>query len=206
MPSKRENDMSKCRFHIAIIETSQILYEGIHAMLSASDAECSVVRCDSLDNLSELLHSKPLDIVIVDPLHIQNRLKEIKKIRKQFPKPVFIAISISLIDKDIQVVYDTLYSIYDSPEQIVSGLCRLVDHNHAVEDDENDETLSEREIEVLTLLLKGFSNKEIADSLNISVHTVVTHRKNITLKTGIRSQSGLTIYAISKKIVSMEDF
>ncbi|MEA4948797.1 MAG: LuxR C-terminal-related transcriptional regulator, partial [Petrimonas sp.] len=47
--------------------------------------------------------------------------------------------------------------------------------------------------------------KEIADSLNISIHTVVTHRKNITSKTGIRSQSGLTIYAISKRIISIED-
>jgi DNA-binding CsgD family transcriptional regulator len=48
-------------------------------------------------------------------------------------------------------------------------------------------------------------NKEIADQLHISVHTVVRHRKNITQKTGIRSQSGLTIYAISKKIIHLED-
>ena len=70
----------------------------------------------------------------------------------------------------------------------------------------DDESLSEREIEVLTGIVNGFSNKEIAESLNISVHTVVTHRKNITAKTGIRSQSGLTIYAISKEIISIDDF
>lgn len=56
--------------------------------------------------------------------------------------------------------------------------------------------LSSREIEVLTLLTKGLINKEIADKLNISLTTVITHRKNITEKLGIKSVSGLTIYAV----------
>jgi len=54
--------------------------------------------------------------------------------------------------------------------------------------------------------VKGFSNKEVADNLNISIHTVISHRKNISQKTGIKSQSGLTIYAISNKIILIEDF
>ncbi|ADV43170.1 transcriptional regulator, LuxR family [Bacteroides helcogenes P 36-108] len=56
--------------------------------------------------------------------------------------------------------------------------------------------LSAREIEVLVLVTKGFINKEIADKLNISLTTVISHRKNITEKLGIKSVSGLTIYAI----------
>lgn len=56
--------------------------------------------------------------------------------------------------------------------------------------------LSAREIEVLVLLTRGFINKEIADKLNISITTVITHRKNITEKLGIKSLSGLTIYAV----------
>ncbi len=56
--------------------------------------------------------------------------------------------------------------------------------------------LSPREIEVLVLLVKGFINKEIADRLNISLTTVISHRKNITEKLGIKSLSGLTIYAV----------
>ena len=67
------------------------------------------------------------------------------------------------------------------------------------------DNLTRREIEVLTGLVNGMLNKEIAEALNISIHTVVRHRKNITAKTGIRSQSGLTIYAISKKIVEIDD-
>jgi DNA-binding CsgD family transcriptional regulator len=59
---------------------------------------------------------------------------------------------------------------------------------------------------VLKLLVQGSSNKEIADKLNISIHTVVSHRKNIIQKTGIKSQAGLTIYAISNKIISLDSF
>ena len=69
----------------------------------------------------------------------------------------------------------------------------------------NDDNLSERELDVLIQLVHGHSYKEIADSLNISIHTVVTHRKNITAKTGIRSPSGLAIYAISNNIIKIED-
>ena len=56
--------------------------------------------------------------------------------------------------------------------------------------------LSMREIEVLSLVARGFINKEIADKLNISLATVITHRKNITEKLGIKTVSGLTIYAV----------
>lgn len=61
-------------------------------------------------------------------------------------------------------------------------------------DTEHD--LSPREIEVLILITKGFINKEIADKLSISLTTVISHRKNITEKLGIKSASGLAVYAV----------
>ena len=65
------------------------------------------------------------------------------------------------------------------------------------------ETLSERERDVLVQIVKGLSNKEIADVLCISVHTVITHRKNITRKLNIHSTAGLTIYAIVNHLVDL---
>ena len=59
-----------------------------------------------------------------------------------------------------------------------------------------DPVLSSREIEVLVLIIKGLINKEIADKLHISLTTVISHRKNITEKLGIKSVAGLTIYAV----------
>lgn len=66
--------------------------------------------------------------------------------------------------------------------------------------------LSNREIEVLKLIVQGQLNKEIADKLNISINTVLSHRKNIISKTGIKTISGLTFYSISKGYVASGSF
>jgi len=68
--------------------------------------------------------------------------------------------------------------------------------NSKVFSENQDNELSSREVDVLKCVALGMSNKEIADKLYISIHTVITHRKNITAKLDIKSTSGLTIYAI----------
>ncbi|UKI45727.1 MAG: helix-turn-helix transcriptional regulator [Phocaeicola vulgatus] len=70
---------------------------------------------------------------------------------------------------------------------------------------EKGKGLSEREINVLQQIVKGYTNKEIADHLSISLNTVLTHRKNITAKLGIKTVSGLTFYAMMNGIVSVEE-
>jgi DNA-binding CsgD family transcriptional regulator len=64
--------------------------------------------------------------------------------------------------------------------------------------------LTDREIGVLKLVAHGMSNKDIGEKLFISIHTVISHRKNITEKLGIKSISGLTVYAILNKLVEPE--
>ena len=66
--------------------------------------------------------------------------------------------------------------------------------------------LSEREKEILVSVARGLSNKEIADERSISVNTVITHRKNITRKTGIRTVPGLTVYAILNNLIDINSF
>lgn len=70
---------------------------------------------------------------------------------------------------------------------------------------EGNKELSSREIDVLQLVVKGTINKEIADKLSISLNTVLTHRKNITAKLGIKTVSGLTFYAIMNGYISADD-
>lgn len=67
------------------------------------------------------------------------------------------------------------------------------------------ETLSTREKEIIACIAKGMSNKEIADSLNLSVHTITTHRRNLSAKLQIHSTAGLTIYAIVNKLINLQD-
>jgi DNA-binding NarL/FixJ family response regulator len=70
---------------------------------------------------------------------------------------------------------------------------------------ENNKGLSTRETDVLQLIVKGITNKEIADKLNISLNTVLSHRKNITSKLGIKTISGLTYYAIMNGLISADE-
>ena len=74
-----------------------------------------------------------------------------------------------------------------------------------VEGNGDTSQLSQREIEVMSLVVKGLINKEIADRLNLSLPTIVSHRKNVMAKLGVRSVSALTIYAVMHGYVDVND-
>lgn len=106
-----------------------------------------------------------------------------------------------------------ILNIYQAEEQLVKDILKLHQHAHhdgyPVKDmpptpPTTGHELSAREIEVLVLITKGLTNKEIADKLNIGLTTVITHRKNITEKLGIKSVSGLTIYAVMNGYVEAD--
>ena len=75
------------------------------------------------------------------------------------------------------------------------------DDDEEEEKENEQETLSQREKEIITCVVKGMTNKAIADQLYLSIHTVITHRRNIARKLQIHSPAGLTMYAIVNKLV-----
>ncbi len=85
----------------------------------------------------------------------------------------------------------------------IQQLQENISNEHDHQKEESDHQLTNRETEILRLIVKGYLNKEIADELNISHNTVLTHRKNIITKTGIKTVSGLTFYCIRKGLISM---
>lgn len=87
-------------------------------------------------------------------------------------------------------------------EDDIDTISRKINSYRAlVSDKKSNNQLSVREIELLKMVAQGLSNKQIADELFISIHTVITHRKNITSKLGIKSISGLTLYAALNNLV-----
>lgn len=95
-------------------------------------------------------------------------------------------------------------------EELVKTILRLEQHGHSggknlpeMPQVLKNKILTNREIEVLALLVQGYINKEIAAKLCISLTTVITHRKNITEKLGMKSVSALTIYAIMNGYVDI---
>jgi len=110
----------------------------------------------------------------------------------------------------LQLQPDSVYSnqrinLFDTPTLICYKVNEILNSFLSDQSKDTDAELTKREIEVLQLLTKGYSNKEIADQLFVSTHTVISHRKNISEKTGIKSASGLTMYAILKKIIDVSD-
>ncbi len=196
--------MSINRIHIAVMVYSDIIYEGLYTVLTQSELDCSVCKVASLEDFQEIIHSKHVDVLVTNPMQLVNRTKEVRRLRNGYPNLSIIGLNMGIIDNDLAPLLDDTFTIYDSVPHVLN---KIVKHSESNENKNGSYTdnLTEREIDVLTQLVHGLSNKEIADALNISIHTVVTHRKNISSKTGIRSQSGLTIYAISKKIISIDD-
>jgi DNA-binding CsgD family transcriptional regulator len=110
----------------------------------------------------------------------------------------------------LHLILDSEYTnhtinLFDTPTLICYKVNDILNSFISDQSKETDTELTKREIEVLQLLTKGHSNKEIADQLFVSTHTVISHRKNISEKTGIKSASGLTMYAILKKIIDVSE-
>ncbi|NDV64088.1 response regulator transcription factor [Bacteroides sp. 224] len=97
-----------------------------------------------------------------------------------------------------------ILNIFLPEQKMQTELARFFEEKKPLPTPEEEKELSAREIEVLVLVSKGYINKEIADKLNISLTTVITHRKNITEKLGIKSVSGLTMYAVMNGYVEAD--
>ena len=104
------------------------------------------------------------------------------------------------MDDETARQYDAVLSLYDSPADIIHKLRSAVSAPRDNASADGSE-LSSRERDILVCVAKGMINKEIADLYNISIHTVITHRRNITRKTGIKTVAGLTVYALLNNLI-----
>ena len=95
--------------------------------------------------------------------------------------------------------------IFDDLERLSKKISGLLNVPSEEEELESQDALSQREKEIVICVVKGMTNKEIAEKLFLSIHTVITHRRNISKKLQIHSAAGLTIYAIVNKLVTLND-
>ena len=146
----------------------------------------------------------------VDDQHIANKLSELKSlIIKYYPEK-----------EQNNLLSSALYDIFNTEHELathcaiedvillpaVRQLKKRTPKHTATEHISATEPLSDREKDVLVEVVKGLSNKEIADVLCISPHTVISHRKNISKKLQIHSTPGLTIYAIVNNLIDIESY
>ena len=191
---------------ILLAEPAPVVSEGLKGILQRSEISAHFSIVTSMDAIEGRLSSENLDIVIINPLFIQFDIRKMVLLKSQYRNILFIALQYAYFEPKVLDLFDTVIRVTDSYSAIVNTIKSLINDDRSEVQGVSQEILSERETEVLRLLATGMANKEIADKLNISINTVITHRKNISQKTGIKSVSGLTIFAVAQKIVSIENF
>ena len=188
--------MMNGRPRIAIVDSNTLAVLGLQQLLQNV---MPIITVDTFGSFAELEASNPdsyyhyfvaMDIVLMHRAFFsRNRHKT-------------IVLTLSLTDTSQLTEFHAL-CINQPERQLISQMLHLVQHAHGngrnlppMPQVLQQKILSDREIEVMALIVQGFINKEIADRLNIALSTVITHRKNIMDKLGMKSISALTIYAV----------
>ncbi|HOT13560.1 MAG TPA: LuxR C-terminal-related transcriptional regulator [Bacteroidales bacterium] len=190
--------------NIIVVETSSVLYEGLVQVISHAGMPLHIRQAGNIDDAEKFICAKPESLVIVNPAIIQHNVKSFQSLKNNWDKAHWMALVYLHYDQQVLGLFDGIISISDSPGTIISTIKKVLSSKHSQNTYISEDILSEREVEVLQLLAVGLSNKEIADKLSISINTVITHRKNISQKTGIKTVSGLTIYAVVNKYITLE--
>jgi len=197
--------MNSDQLKIAIVEPSVIIRSGISVALKRIPGyRIQPIEIISLDTVNHYLNIHKPDILIINPAFWG--YFDISKIKEETSnaKLKCLALVYSAIDTNLLRNYDDTLSIYDSVEQLKEKLDKLFD-SLMNKDTEEQSTLSAREKEIITCVVRGLTNKEIAQALFLSTHTVISHRRNIARKLEIHSTAGLTVYAIMNKLIEIDE-
>ena len=186
--------------HIAIITTDKLQIIGLHCLLTdyfppvivEAYSDFFEIKDKSVDNI-DYFFITPETLVAYADFFLPRKSKTIVMLRRNSDNgkaPTFNFITTE-----------------SSQETIIEQIEKVLTADNASANISSDANkgLSQREIDVLQLIVKGITNKEIADKLNISLNTVLTHRKNTTAKLVIKTVSGLTFYAIMNGLLSGDE-
>ncbi|MDF9829232.1 response regulator transcription factor [Parabacteroides sp. PF5-6] len=193
---------------IAIAEHSAVIRYGIEAILKRiTEYRMQFIEIANHEDLQEELRAHTPDILIINPAFPGSF--PITQLREETgcTHMKCIALIYSATNSHLLRAYDDQFNIYDTVEEIKLKLDRmhLPEKTETFDNEDEQQTLSSREKEIVVCVVKGMTNREIADKLFLSTHTVITHRRNIARKLQIHSASGLTIYAIVNKLVELSD-
>lgn len=183
------------RIDTLIVEPSEIVRTGLQRILTDDGSFSFLAPLSDAVNLEERVKALCPDLLIVNPTLLVPPIRsQLAAIQQLQPNMAIAALVYQYLDQDVLQLFRVSIDIREKRNRIAQLLKTEVDRVSSLDDDENYE-LSIREREVLVLVAQGLSSKQIADKLNISIHTVNSHRKNVTRKTGIRSVAGLAVYA-----------
>lgn len=200
---------NKLSLKIVVADTSVIIRSGVSAVLKRiPNLDVHPVEVTSAEALGNYANLHRPDMVIINPAF--DGWFNLPVFKGQHPRlegVKYVALLSSVTNNNVLKEYDERFSICDDLDIIaakLNGLMRTDEESDEEKESEAD-TLSQREKEIVTCIVKGMTNKAIAEQLFLSIHTVITHRRNIARKLQIHSSAGLTIYAIVNKLVELSD-
>lgn len=195
------------RIKFIIVEQSYLVRKGIASIINRIDHATVVKELEDLSGLNSAILKYQPDFVVLN-------LSLMEDLHKYRNSEVKINLETHGIGIDSGNVHSKsglpslrqIIGLNDERDHIYSKFQSLIDeilseHTSIIKQTE----LSDREKTILILVAKGMTNKEIAGKLFLSTHTVITHRKNITTKLGIKTISGLTVYAILNNFIKLSD-
>lgn len=193
-------------YRIAIADPSPIILTGLSVMLRELAEYDVVLKTNDVQTLAARLHVVNPDILIMNPVMMDySKRMMVRHLFEDLPNMKIVALASAFFDAQQLKQYHGVIEITDDAHRIKSTLNLVLEARDSQDDDADSAQLSDREKEVLVCMAKGKKNSEIADELSISVHTVITHRKNIVKKTGIKSVAALTVYAILNNLIDEKD-
>lgn len=195
---------------IVIAESSAIVRSGLSAVLRRMPGlNAYPVEVADMDALQNYVQLHTPDVVIVNPTFggwFDLATFRAEQSQRADRTTRYVAVLTSVINGTQLRGYDDYFTIVDDVDTLTAKVTHLLTTPDT--DDEagtEQDMLSQREKEIITCVVKGMTNKAIADQLFLSIHTVITHRRNIARKLQIHSPAGLTIYAIVNKLVELQD-
>lgn len=187
---------------ILIAETSPLISGGLSSFFSDMNQITVVSVIDNIEDLQDKMIVHNPDVLVINPMMLGYTIGNFfKRLSQDYPNLNCVAIVTSYIDKSVLKYFKETIELNDNKQKVITKMLNLLNNNEEQSSQSDNFDLSNREIDVLVCVAKGMTNKDISDMLNISVHTVITHRKNIVKKTGIKSVAGLTVYALLNNLL-----
>lgn len=185
---------------VFIGESSYIIRKGIIHLFNQCSDSGAIQEFMSSEDLEGALQQSTPDIIIINTSFNQDDINNL--IEEIEVKPIQLYLFNSSLPHNSE---KTHLSVFEDKATLVEKIQSAIDEISKGNEVAVGEELSPREKLVLKHVALGQTNKEIADNLYISTHTVISHRKNITRKLNIKTVSGLTVYAILNNLIGMND-
>ena len=182
-----------------LVIDSYMLRLGMVSILNRIQGVRVLKEFGSSDPFLSYLQSHPVDYIIMSQ-------SEFDRSHELFiSKPELLEKTILLQSSHTQHNVHTSIHLMEDKESIIQKIQNLLALHSQSDSSNHSMMLSPRETTIVRLVSMGLTNRQIAEKLFLSAHTVMTHRKNINAKLGIKSVSGLTVYAIVNNIITIEE-